>query len=159
MGIQKEEWFKAISYTAVGFASRKRPFSTEAQIGLSYTVEKGLSRLNFFRLSFPTGGSGRKTRLFRLDLSVEKLSRKSFTPVFCTHRIAHPTTKHNHTPTHISRYHTAVSYNSADAALAITAVASRRKSAWRTPSSARQQRVSHDSSSAATPAVALAALG
>ena len=38
---------KAISYT-VGFVSRKRPFSTEAQIELSYTVEKGLFRLNFF---------------------------------------------------------------------------------------------------------------
>ena len=72
---------RAISYT-VGFVNRKRPFSTEAQIGLSYTVEKGLFRLNFFRLSFPTGGSSRKTRLFRLDPSVEKLSRRSFTPVF-----------------------------------------------------------------------------
>ena len=41
----------------VGFVSRKRPFSTEAPIGLSYTVEKELFRLNFFRLSFPTGGS------------------------------------------------------------------------------------------------------
>ena len=30
------------------FFSRKRPFSTKAQIGLSYTVEKGLFRLNFF---------------------------------------------------------------------------------------------------------------
>ena len=51
---------KAISYT-VGFVSRKRPFSTEAQIELSYTVEKGLFRLNFFRLKIPTGGSSRKT--------------------------------------------------------------------------------------------------
>ena len=65
-------WSKAISYT-VGFVSRKRPFSTEAQIELSNTVEKGLFRVNFFRLSFPTGGFSRKTRLFRLDLSVEKL--------------------------------------------------------------------------------------
>ena len=138
---------KVISYT-VGFVSRKRPFSTEAQIGLSYTVEKGLFRLNFFRLSFPTGGSSRKTRLFRLDLSVEKLGQKSFTPAFSTHRIAHPTTKHTPTRPHThTKYHTAVSYNSADAALTITAVASRRKSAWRTPRSARQQRVSHDSSS------------
>ena len=38
---------KAISYT-VGFVSRKRPFSTVAQIGLSYTVEKGHFRLDFF---------------------------------------------------------------------------------------------------------------
>ena len=51
---------KALSYT-VGFVSRKRPFSTEAQVGVSYTVEKGLFRLNFFRLSFPIGGSSGKT--------------------------------------------------------------------------------------------------
>ena len=57
-------------------------FSTEAQIGLSDTVEKGLFRLNFFRLSFPTGESSRKSQLFRLDPAAEKLSRKSFTLVF-----------------------------------------------------------------------------
>ena len=90
-------WVKAISYK-VGFVSRKRPFPTEAQIGLSYTVERGLGlfRLNFFRLRIPTGGSIRKldstensdwridskTRLFRPDPPVEKLSRKSFTRVF-----------------------------------------------------------------------------
>ena len=63
--------------------SRKRPFSAEAQIiGLSYTVEKGLFRLNFFRLRIPTGGSSRKIRLFRLDPAVEKVGRKSFTRVF-----------------------------------------------------------------------------
>ena len=73
--------YKAIFY-AVGFVSRTRPFSTEAQIGLSYAVEKGLFRLNFFRLRNPTGGSSRKTRLFRLESPVEKLSRKSFTRVF-----------------------------------------------------------------------------
>ena len=67
---------KAISYT-VGFVSRKRPFSTEAQIKLSYIVEKGLFRLNFFRLRIPPGGSSRKSRVFRLDPPVEKLSRKS----------------------------------------------------------------------------------
>ena len=101
---------KAISYT-VEFVSRKRPFLTEAQIGLSYTVEKRLFRLNFCRLRFPTGGSGRKTRFFRLD---GQLSRKSFTRVFLTDRIAHPTTKtHTHTATRPhthTRYHTAVSY-------------------------------------------------
>ena len=52
---------KAISY-AVGFVSRKRPCSTEPQIGLSYTVEKGLFRLNFFRL---------RPFLMQSDLSVE----------------------------------------------------------------------------------------
>ena len=54
----------------------------EAEIGLSYAVEKGLLRLNFFLLRIPTGGSSRKTRLFRLDPPVEKLSRKRFTRVF-----------------------------------------------------------------------------
>ena len=88
---------KAI-YHAVGFVSRKRPFSTEAQIGLSYAAEKGLFlRLNVFRLRIPTGGSSRKTRFFRLDSPVEKLSRTSVTRVFWTDRIAHPTI--NHTPT------------------------------------------------------------
>ena len=53
---------------------------------------KELVRLNFFRLnffglnfcqlSFPTGRSSRKTLFFRLDLPVEKLSRKSFTRDF-----------------------------------------------------------------------------
>ena len=86
-------------------------FSTEALLGLSYAVEKGLFRLNFFRLRIPTGGSSRKTRLFQLDLSVEKLSRKSFTHVFLPDGIAHPTTKHTPTRPHThTRYHTAVSY-------------------------------------------------
>ena len=76
---------KAISY-ALGFVSPKRPFSTEAQIELSYTVEKGLFRLNFFRLSF------------RLADPVEKLIPKRFTRVFLTERIVHPTTKHTPTP-------------------------------------------------------------
>ena len=40
---------------------RFRLNSAEAQIGLSYKVEQGLFRLNFFRLSFSTGGSSRKT--------------------------------------------------------------------------------------------------
>ena len=103
---------KAISY-AVGFVSRKRHFPTEAQIGLSHEVEKRLFRLNFFRLRISTGGSSRKTRLFRLDPPVEKLSRKSFTRVF--ESIASPipppnTHPHGHTATHHTRYHTAVSY-------------------------------------------------
>ena len=37
---------KAIPYT-VGLVSRKRPFSTEAQIELSYKVEKGRSDSTF----------------------------------------------------------------------------------------------------------------
>ena len=75
----RESHTEAISY-AVGFFSRKRPFSTEAQIGLSYEIEKGLFRLNFFRLRIPTGGSSRKLDFF--DWILEKLSRKSFTRIF-----------------------------------------------------------------------------
>ena len=124
----------------------KKPLSIEAQIGLSYTVEKSC--------------------LFRLDLPVEKLSRKSYTRVLkpIASRIP-PQSTHPHTHT---RYHTAVSYNSANTALAVTAVASRRKSAWRIPSSARKQR-GHTTTAArgidailpttATPAVSLAGLG
>ena len=73
-----------ISY-AVGFVSRKRPFSTEAQIGLSYSQKV----------------------TFRLDLSVEKLSRKKLTRVFSTHRIAHPTKPTRpHIPGSTQQYHT-----------------------------------------------------
>ena len=90
----QEVKYKAISST-VGFVSRKRPFSTEAQIVLSYTVGK------LFRLRMPTGGSSRKTRLFRLDLPVEKLSRKFLHLLF--EPIASPiqpqnTHPHAHTP-------------------------------------------------------------
>ena len=77
---------------------------------------------------------------------------KAFSPVFFTHRITHPTTPHTPTRPHThNRYQKVVSYNSVDAASAITAVASRPKPAWRTPSPARQQqRVPHDSSSSST---------
>ena len=72
-----------------------------------------------------------------------------------THPHAHtPTRPHTHTPTHPHAHtltlgttlHSIV--QGADAGLAITANGSRRKSAWRIPSSARPQRVSHDGSSA-----------
>ena len=82
--------------------------SKTAQMGLSCTVEKGLFRLNFFRLSFPTGGSSRKTWLFRLDLSVEKLSRVSITPVFepIAYRSSHHKTHHTPIPGSTQQYHT-----------------------------------------------------
>ena len=95
------------------------------------------------------------TQVFQLGDPVEKLDlfdwicqpKNSVEKVF--HLFLNPSHRSSHHKTHThTRYHTAVSYNSADAALAITAVASRRKSAWCTPSSARQQRVLHDSSSA-----------
>ena len=142
---------KSISYT-VGFVGRKMP-----QIGLSYTVEKGLFWLNFFRLSFPTGVFSRKSQFFRLDPpAVEKLSRKSFTYTCFyspSHQSSHhqththmPTHPHVHTPTPGTTQHSII--QGADAGLSIAAVASRRKSSWRIPSSARQQRVAHDGSSA-----------
>ena len=86
-------------------------------------------------LTFSTGSASRKTQW-------EKLYTCFFNPSHCSsHHKAH-----THTPIPGS-YHTAVSYHSAGVGLAITAVASHRKSAWRIPSSARQQRASHDGSS------------
>ena len=132
-----------ISYT-IGFVSRKRPFSTEAQIGLSYTIEKWPFRLNLFGLRILTGGSSRKSRVIRLDPPAEKLSRERFTRVLLTDRIDHPTAKHTptrprgHAPYQVP--HCSI-IQGADAGLAIPAVASRSKSVWRIPSSARQQRV------------------
>ena len=123
---------KAISY-AVGFVSRKRPFSTdEAQIGLSYAVEKGLYRLNFFRLRIPTGGSSRKTQSFDWILqsknSVEKVLHVFFEPVASP--IPPPNTHpHGHTATHPYRVPHCSIIQGADAGLAIPAVASRSKSA------------------------------
>ena len=73
------------------------------------------------------------------------LSKKSVENVFLnpSRCSSHHEIFHTHT-----KYQKAVSYNSADAGVtAVTAVASRRKSARRIPSSARQQRVSHDGSS------------
>ena len=79
---------RAIYYT-VGFVSRKRPYLTGAQIGPSYTVEKGLFRLIFFRLSSPTGSASRKTR-----------SKKFYTCFLNpSHRSSHHKTP-THTPTH-----------------------------------------------------------
>ena len=86
----------------------ERPFSTEAQIGLPFTVEKKL-----FRLSSPTGGSSRKTLLFRPGMPVEKLGRKSlhlflFNP---SPSLIQPQNTHAHAHTLIpditQQYHTA----------------------------------------------------
>ena len=135
-----------------------RPFSTEARIGLSYTVGKGLFRLNFFRLGFPTQlfstefsdcGIQSKNLAFLTGSASRKTQSKKFTRyiyIYIFEPIAsliqpqntHP---HAHTPVPGTTQQYLVSYNTADAGLAITAVASRRKSAWCTPSSACQQRV------------------
>ena len=96
-----DTYFQAISY-AVGFVSRKRPFSTEAQIGRSYAVENGLFRLNFFGLRIPTGGSSRKTQ-----------SKKFYTCFLNRSQISSHHQTHTHTATRPhthTRYHTAVSY-------------------------------------------------
>ena len=89
----------AISYTG-GFVSRKRPFSTEAQIGLSYTVEKGLFRLNFFRLRIRTGGSSRKLYFFNWILQSKNSVEKVLPPILNpSHRLSQHKA-HTHTPTH-----------------------------------------------------------
>ena len=121
----KYRW-SVISFSFFSSISRPRPIRN--------TVEKEHFRLDFFRLS--------STRVF--------LPIASLVPPPNTHPHAHTpipgtTQQRPHTYT---RYHTAVSYNSAEAGLAISAVASRQKSAWRIPSSARQRRVSPDGSSA-----------
>ena len=64
---------KAISFT-VGFVSRKRLFSTQAQIGLLTQSKKGFST-QLFSTEFSDWG-------VHLDLPDEKLRQKSFTPVF-----------------------------------------------------------------------------
>ena len=148
-GILHQPSTKAISHT-VGLVSRKRPFSAEAQIGLFYTVEKGLFRLNFFRLSFPTGGPVEKLDFFdwicQSKNSVEKNLHIFFESIasLIPPQNTHP---HAHTPIPgtTQQYHT----TAPTLPWLSLPLLSRRKSAWRTPSSsARQQRVSHDSSSA-----------
>ena len=88
-------WGQAISYT-VGFVGRKRGFWTEAQIVLSCTVEKGLFRLTFFRLSFSTGGSSRSLRVCQSKNSVEKVLHLLYEPIASLIPPQTPT----HTPTH-----------------------------------------------------------
>ena len=105
--------------------------ATEAQIGLLKRSKNSFLLLNLFRLTFSTGSQSNK--------SVENVVLNP------SHRSSHQKA-HTYTPTY--PYHTPV-YNSADAGLAaITVAASRRKSPWRSPSSARQQRVLYDGSSA-----------
>ena len=107
-----------------------------AQIDLRKTRELELSHFLYSRIcqskksTFSTGSS----------------SRKSQSKKFHAHRIVHPTTKH--TPTRPYQVPHCSIIQGADAGVAITAAACRSKSAWRIPSSACQQRLSHDGSSA-----------
>ena len=104
---------KATSYT-VEFVSRKRPFSTEAQIGLSYTVEKGLFRLNSFRLSFPTGDPVEKLDFFDWICQSKTQSKKFYTCFFqpiASLILPQNTHPHDHTPIPgtTQQYHTTAS--------------------------------------------------
>ena len=79
--------------------------------------------------------------------SVEKVSHVFFELIASP--IPPPNTHpHGHTATHPCQVPHCSIIQGADAGLAIPAVASRSKSAWHIPSSARRQRVSHDGSSA-----------
>ena len=84
---------KASSY-AVGYVDRKGPFPIGDQIVLSYAVEKGLFQCQLFQPSNPIRTSGRKFRLFRRDVRIGFLDRKSFQP----RRTSHHPTKYTITP-------------------------------------------------------------
>ena len=106
-----------------------------------FSTENSDWRVQSKNSSFSTRSSSRKTQ-----------SKKFYTRFFNrSHRSSHHQT-HTHTATRPhthTKYHTAVSYEALTLAwLSQLAVASRSKSAWRIPSFARQQRVSHDGSSA-----------
>ena len=85
--------------------------------------------------------------ILRSKNSVEKVLHVFFEPIASL--IPPPNTHpHGHTATHPYQVPHCSIILGADAGLAIPAAASRSKSAWRIPSFARQQRVSHDGSSA-----------
>ena len=104
---------QAISYS-VGFVSRKRPFSTKAQIGLSYAVEKGLYRLNFFSTENSDWRIQSKRSTLSTGFSTRKTQSKKKSTCFLnrSHRSSHYQT-HTHTDTRPythTRYHIAGSY-------------------------------------------------
>ena len=94
--------------------------------------------------TFPTGSSSRKTQSKKLYKCF--LNR--------SHGSSHHRT-HTHTATHPYQVPNCSIIQDADAGLAITAVASRSKSATRIPSFARQQRASHDGSNALSRSLAV----
>ena len=127
------------------------------------SVENGLIRLKpksgFFTQSkkaFSTQLSSTENSDWRIQSknwilqsknSVEKVLHVFFQPIASP--IPPPNTHpHGHTATHPYQVPHCSIIQGADAGLAIPAVASRSKSGWRIPSSACQQRVSHDGSSA-----------
>ena len=113
--------------------SRKRAFSTQL-----FSTENSDWRIQSKNnATSSTGSSSRKTR-----------SKKFYTCFLNrSHRPSHHQT-HTHTTTHPYQVPHCSIIQGADAGLAIPAVACRRKSAWHIPNSTRQQRVSHDGSSA-----------
>ena len=118
----------------------KSGFLTQSKKGFStqlFSTEFSDWGIQSKNSTFSTGSVSRKTR-----------SKKFFTCFFNpSHRSSHDKT-HTHMPTHPYQVPHSSIIQQRRRCLGITAVASRRKSAWRTPSSARQPHVSHDSSSA-----------
>ena len=111
---------------------RKRAFSTQL-----FSTENSDWRIQSKNSTFSTGSSSRNSQL------------KKFYTCFLnrSNRPSHHQT-HTHTATRPYQVPHCSIIQGANAGLAIPAVAARSKSAWRIPSSARQQRVSHDGSSA-----------
>ena len=111
----------------------KSGFLTQSKKGIfdsTFSIENSDWRIQSKNSTF---SSSRKTQ-----------SKKFYTCFFNrSHRSSHHQTHpHGHTATHPYQVPHCSIIKGADAGLAITAVASRSKSAWRIPSSARQQRVS-----------------
>ena len=117
-------------------SSRKRAFSTQL-----FSTENSGWRIQSKNSTFSTGSSSQS------ENSVEKVLHVFFEPIASP--IPPPNTHpHGHTATHPYQVPYCRIIQGADAGLAISTVASRSKSAWRIPSSAHQQRVTHDGSSA-----------
>ena len=164
-----------------------RPFLTQWDLSVENGIfrlraksGKGLFRLTFFRLSFPPGGSTRKSKLFQSKKyyfltgspPVEKLSRKSFTGAFLARRIDHPTTKHTptcphtHTSTHPHQVPHSTASNKALTLSLLLLLAASHRGAFRAPlpssvyhTTAAARGIDPILPTTATPAVALAALG
>ena len=113
--------------------------------------KKGFFDSTFFDWEFRLADPVEKLDFFDWILqsknSVEKALHVFFEPIASL--IPPPNTHpHGHTAKHPYQVPHCSIIQGADAGLAIPAVASRSKSAWRIPSFARQQRVLHDGSSA-----------
>ena len=111
------------------------------------SVENGLFRLKPKSGFLTQSKKGFFDWILQSKNSVEKVLHVFFEPIASL--IPPPNTHpHGHTATHPYQVPHRSIIQGADAGLAIPAVASRSKSTWRIPSFARQQRLSHDGSSA-----------